>query len=523
MAGIFSFGIKTANGIPRNPAISFLSDPTTGIFLNSSNSGNQSLGLSNAGSTVALFDTDITEIFSNLKLANGAVNNAVLTSDQTGIAHWKVSKLSGSFKWNSIYNNLDTKTQNNQIDITFPELDSIPIITISKESEYVIDDFEPYIKNKSKTGFSIFSNSFMFKSLVTANIGESSVFRLSNGGICICYYNITIDRICYIYSLDKTNMVFSTPIIIDDISAIGMCNITLIGDRPAIAYAVDNDVHDEWRFIIAKDIMGATWNMPVVVSVSVADIAFFPIGLYLRYINARPVIFMNTETGQAQMIRANDESGLTWAAPVKISNLISHQILGIRIIEGNPAIIAKSNQTNSVYYVRSLDSYGITWPIGATQIYKENKVQLATNNGKSCNTFGIINNQICIIVSELISNSLYIAYANDILGTTWGDYTLLTKTNTTSACPRIYQNNNRSSVVYNNYTGLKSEKKIIEFTGIIPGKPESFISTLDLCTDHHVLSNINDDNNIIIITYDGHISLLKYFNSDFTINWIAMT
>lgn len=522
MAGIFALGIQTSNGLPRTPALSFLTDSTTGIFLNTANSGMQSVGISSSGTPVALFDTNTVELLSTLKIASGASNNASLASDASGNASWRITNTSGTFKWNMLYKNLNAQIKNNEAPIVFADkLDTLPSVALCRESQYPVDNLDLYIKDKSNKGFKIYSNTFMFKSIISAEIGDYSVIRLTNKCIAICYYNVTIDRMCYIYSLDPEFTSFSTPIIIDTNSVVSICSMTLVGDKPAIAYIADNDAIDEWRYIIATDAIGSAWSKPVIIASSTEDLVFLPLGLFLRVIAGIPTIFFNLENGKAVLVKANDATGISWGALQNISNLTAHEILNIKIIQGNPAILAKSNVTNNVYYVRSLDDAGLRWPVGATQIYKANNVALETNIGKCCNAISVVDNVICIIASEISTNSLYISKAKDIYGNAFTPYTLLCTTNTSSPFPRIFVNNGKSVLIYNNATGTPSEKNIIEFINAVPGVPKNLVKSLSFCGDHQVLPNVKDNNNIMVIVSAGCLSLLKYFNSDLSINWTA--
>lgn len=523
MSNIFTSGIKINDGLSVTPALSFLTDSKTGLFLNSTNQNVKSLGIAANGHSVVLFGSDQIQLLQQLNISDNAVSGATLTSDVDGNASWQTSSQSGTFKWNSIYSNLDVTTPNNVMDITFDQPLTAPTITISKESDYVVDNFDIYLKGKTQTGFKIYSSEFMYKSLISESIGEYTTTRLSTGGIGICYYNIDLDRMQYIYSPDSKHNVFSAPITIDDTSAVGQVSMCMVDNYPAITYIADNDNNDEWRYVIANDINGATWKAPVVLMTSTADVTFSPVSLFLRVVNGNPAVFLSNQTGRAQMYRSKDTTGLAWSSVVNISNLVNHQILDVQIINGNPSIIAKSNIVNNLYYVQSPD-FGTTWPIGATQIYKSAGAPLYTNDGKCCNTMGIINGKLSIIASELHTNDMYIAVANDVNGATWGPYNYLVPTNTTNAYPHIFLNNSISYVIYNNTTGSTSEKKLIEFTPstFTFNITDNFISTLKLCGDHQVIANKNDNNNIIIMASDKKLSLLKFYGNDLCINWIAM-
>jgi hypothetical protein len=522
MSSTFASGLKVKDGLAVSPAVSFITDTASGIYMNSDNQNVKSVGVSSNGHPVALFGSDRITLLKHLNIADNAVNKAVLTSDKDGNAGWCTTSQHGEFKWNSIYSSID-ETSNNIMPVTFAQNLDSPAISLSKESDYVVDNFDLYIKEKTSTGFKIYTNSFMYKTIVTGNTGDYSTIRLSTGGLGICYYNVDLDRMQYTYSQNCSHDVFSVPITIDDISAVGQVSMCLVGQYPAIVYIADNNNNDEWRYSIANDVNGATWKAHVTLVTSTIDVTFSPVSLFLRVISGNPAVFLSNDAGRAQMYRAKDITGATWNTAITISNLTNHQLLDVQIINGNPAVIAKSNVVNNLYYTRSLDVSGNSWPIGATQIYKPNNAPLYTNDGKSCNTMGMINGTLTIIASELKTNILYKATTNDVNGETWSSYSYLAPTNTTNAYPRIFQNNATTYMIYNNSTGTPSEKKLIEFTA--DNKPlitDNFIGNLNLCGDNQIISNLKDGNNIIAMSSDKKVSILKFYGNDLSINWSAM-
>lgn len=518
-----SDSIRTNDGHPMLPSLSFISNPTCGLYLKDT----KELAIASTGQILATFDNNKIEFFKNLKISNGASNGALLTSDVNGNATWEVSKSHGEFKWNSLYASLDLETTNNINTITFPaNLKSKPSISLTKESNHVVDNFDLYIKNVTSEGFTIYSNSFMSKQILNLSIGDYSVCRLANNtDIGICYYNNNSDRIEFI-TIDNNCQILLEPIIIDNISTSNICEMIIVDGHPAIVYIADNGEEDEWRYIRASNAAGSVWSSPITLLTSTEDITFLTNTIFLRIVDGVPAVFLNTETGRAKIIKSSDLDGTTWNSPINISNLTNHQILDVKIIQGNPAIIAKSNVTNYLYYVRSSNINGVSWPVGATQLFKTDSVALAVNDGKCCNTLDIINNTVCIITSELSTNIIHITQANDNYGTTWKSGEVLVTSNTNNAFPRIFKNNDTTYMIYNDYTGSPSEKNIIEFstTKLTEfNKTSGFIKSLNFCTDHQILSNITDGNNVIIMASENSLSFLKFYGNDLSIHWSALT
>jgi hypothetical protein len=498
MLNTFSAGVKTNDGTPNNPAVRFLSNGMTGLFLRDQ----RSLGVTTNGQVNAIFDTNLTEFVQPLKFSSGAIDNAVLSCDEEGRAKWRIKNHNGFIQWNELYTHIDVTSKNNKIDVIFPsKLDSVPSVQLTKESNYPVDlDF--YIKDKTSSGFTIYSDLPMCNQILVDNIGSYSACVLANNDIGICYYSAT-DRL--MYTRDKS---FTTPIIIDDVSVIDICCIKIANGNPAIAYIEDNNDEVVIKYVRAIDPIGTMWDAPVTI-LTMPTSGFLHNSLFLRIINNTPHLFFNNEQGRAKMIKSMDVNGSKWHVSTSISNLTNHLILDVKVINNNPAVIAKSNN-GALYYVFS-NTNGTSWPLGATQIFKNiaDFTPMLVSNGNG-HVLEYINDELCIITSEANTNSLYICkYSSK-----WSDCTLLATSDTNMIYPRIFKNNDNTYLLYNKYSGNPSEKNIINFKD---GVSRSFINSLNYGTDHQVINNI-----IIMATQQG-LNTLRFYDNDLVINWSAST
>lgn len=517
---IFTTGIKVNNGNTFNPAFSFVDDRLTGLSLDSDNT----LCISSRGQPIARFNYDYVKLSKSLYLPSGAKNGAVLTSDESGKSSWNISKLSGAIKWNSVYAELDLDKPNNEINVVFSAKLENPSISLTKECSYAINNFELYLKNKTENGFTIYTDSPMTKQIVDVDIGDFATLRLFDG-IGVCFYDVTLDRMMYTSS-DSTYKTFTNPIHIDDISAIGICDMAMINGHPAIVYIADDGTNDTWRYIRANDQNGATWGTPVVLATATVDVEFLQNSLFLKVIEGKPAVFFNNETGRAKLIKSTDVDGTTWSPAINISNLTNHQILDVQLINDNSMerliVLAKSNVNHNTYVVKSSavlgGTLGSAWPIGATQLYKYDNTALMSNIGKDNTKIAEISGLVCLIVTENTTNSIHIVRSID-MGNTFNKSEILVTSNTSDTFPKVFNSNNIMYMLYNNYTGVPSEKMLYEF-----GKNSSdiLIKSLSFCKDHQILPNVKDMNNIIIMSYGGGISLLKFYGNDFLINWMAL-
>lgn len=512
----FVDSIYLNDGQAFKPAYSFIKAKSSGMFYNEANY----IGISLHENQVIGFYPNKCDIMKPLKLSANPIDNGILISDADGNASWKLKSASGSVMWNTIYNNLNTPTE---LDIAVPAMDSVPNIIISKEAGSHLANHEFYIKNKTSTSFKLCSSIPAVQNVVDAEVIEFACVRLNNSKIGICYYDIVKDRIEYTYSTDSMGKAWTTPISVNNDSAVGFLDMALVDGYPAIAYIYDDGPDDEWRFIRASNIDGSAWETPVTLVTATSDMNFQNTAVFLKILNGNPAVFYNDETGRAKVIRASNSTGTLWAAPVNISNLSNHQILAVTLVNGNPAVCAKSNITNMIYYVRSTDTAGTVWPIGATQLYKANTlVGLTGNNGKSACTMDYVNNSLCIVMSELDSNSLYINRSLDAVGGLWSNFSFIVATNTELAYPIIARNNTSYILLYNDTIGSPSIKNTVDITNIntLTIKTDLFRG-FDGFSGHAFIKNIDDDNNIIIFGQSASISLLRFYEDNFKINWLA--
>jgi hypothetical protein len=511
----FPSGILTNSGTPMRPPHSFLENVGTGMYLMNktdlcfAQDGERALAIDNANYT----------LFRNLKISKGAANGAKLVSNATGVATWKTTSLYNSFQWNSIYKTLDIETQNNEKTIVFDNnMESTPVTVITQESNAAVDNFGLYVKNKSNAGFTVFSNSFMSKSALTQTVDTFASCRLPNGNIGIAYYDLEHDRIKFISRSTTTRTDNFEAITIDDTSAIGPCDIAIVNGAPAIVYVVDNGEADEWRYVAANEATGDTWGSPQTLLTSTTDVTFTQSAVFLRVIDNKPIVFLNNEAGAAKSITGTLGEGISWTSPVSVSNLVNHQILDVTVVDGNPAVIAKSNSVHNIYYVRANNATASAWPVGAIQLYKDVGVSLFTL-ASSC-ILGHINGVLSIVATERTTNKLWIAKADGAEGA-WNSFSLLASPSTSSTHPRLFQNNDTTYLIYNSYTGSPSEKTLVEFDSVAVPTTSSFISTLNLTADHQVIANESDGNNLLLLASENALTLLKFYGNDLVVNWGA--
>jgi hypothetical protein len=518
----FGSGINVSGGVPYSPGVRFINSSSTGLF----SFTQHTLGISAYGQICAIFNHELTNFFTDIRIQKNARDRAVLTSDSVGNARWEINSVGKSVQWNTIYKDIDVDNldETNKIEISFDiKLPKVPTVVTTKESDTSLNDIDFFIKDKTDTGFTLYSNSFMAKKIISDDLVYYASVRLSNGGIGICYYNVTLDRMQYFYS-DKSYSTFSSHITIDDVSSIGLCDITLVDGFPAIVYIADDGSGDMWKYVRASDELGSSWGSPVTLETSSEDITFLANAIFLRVVDGIPTVFYNNDKGRAKYFKSQDTIGSLWNASVNLSNLSNHRIVGVSMVAGNPAVIARSNITNYIYYVRSTNASGTSWPLGATQLYKQSGVPMIAGVGNTCDAIAFIHDSLYVITTEFDSNSLYIIKANDGTGSSWGYYQFLATSSTPSVCPCIFKNGDDYYILYNSYVGSPSKKNIIRIKpsdNIADLSSRCFIESLPYSMDHLVLENSNTFNTLLVSS-ERALSLIKFYGDDFKINWIAM-
>ena len=529
MNNTFANGIYFNDGNVNAPSISFIKEKNTGIYKT------QEGGIATTVNGLTTIKTGIatTEVLNNLRIKKGAFDKAILMSDNVGNAQWKTSPtLSSSFKVNELYQKLDfVSSENNDYDILFSDqFENKPSIILTEEADSPIKNMKWYIKNKTTGGFTAYCDKYIFKHLVEGDIEGYSVIRLGNKNIGVFYYDLQADRILYMYSSDSDGTAFSEPIIVDDISSIaGYLDSAIIDGKPALVYIADNGNNDEVRYILSEDANGSSWGTAVTIFTSSLDLNFISMSLFLKVIDNKPAVFLNTDNGRAQVIKSTDDIGTTWSSPINISNLTNHQIIAVEIINDHPAICARSNNYNNLYYVRSNDMHGQSWPVGATQLYKspllpdDPVVSMFTNPGQRSCILANIHGTVRIIASEFETNNIYMT---SLQGDSWEGFKKITDCNTNSPFLKLIINNSRTYMLYNNYIGVPSVKYLVEF---VPGSDselnfeisKDFIKNLVNVSDHQVINNIDDNTNFALIASQNKLSLLRFFGNDYEINWLA--
>jgi hypothetical protein len=513
------YAIRTRNGNYYSPSFSFIDNSRFGLYYNAYE---KYLGITAKGDVMKIYE-DWLEVSNGLRFRNYISGGYLYTNPQGEVEQRRLpTSKSGSVNLDLYYEGLNSIQRS--ITIEYDEkFDYIPAINATIESE-VNTDLSIKINNKTEAKFDLSYNKQNLINKIFSGSGIVSninVVRHYDNTIGISFYDTIEDRIKYVCSRDYKGCSWYDPVIVDDVSSIGQNSVIIFNNVPAIAYFLDNGNNDELRFVIANDSCGKSWGTPTTLYITTQDLTFGISSVFLLNNSGILHILYNSDNGAANIITAADSQATSWGSPQQISNLVNHEIINARIVDGSPAILAKSNAVNNVYYVRSTDG-GLTWPIGATELIINGNVSLPVVSGVNNSCICVIDNYLCVLVSSLEDNKLYISRANDSVGASWGYLTSLISTESTNIAPCVFQVNGKSFILYNEYIGGPSRKKILKVNDINTLNITSTTFELNylLTTYHAVLPNIEDEQTSIYFTSSESINVLKYYRDTY-INWIA--
>lgn len=499
---IFSGGVYVNNGTPNMPSLSFINDPQSGFCKIS-----RDLCIISNGTIAAKIDNKTTEILNDLKISKNAKEGRLLTSDNQGVASWRDNPTkSGSFSWSSIYMSLNDSVNS----ITIPHAPAN--VVYSLETPEPIADTIFNLK-KSENGFTIYSNLDVIKEISQVNASYITACRLINDNIGICYYDVNTDRILYKHSLDKLGKEWSNEIIISEELGTGSLDIAIIDECPAIVYIYDGDDSDEWHYIRASDENGAEWNNPhVVIDTSTENIGFSNSSIFLRTIENIPTIFYNKDNE----IRISQNNSGIWASQ-SITDLYDSELLDVQIINNEMILFYKT--ANEAFFTKADNEAKCREKIKLCKTGTNSSINASDRN---CGLY-LLKNKLCIIATDETTNKLYLNIASDNLGTSWGGFNEIAEANTNIPRPQMFLNNENCYVIYNTSTSSSSKKSLIKLGADWSAHNINLdmLPSFSYSIEHIPLKNINDDNTTIILTHNNKISLLRFYDEDFKINWIS--
>jgi len=172
------------------------------------------------------------------------------------------------------------------------------------------------------------------------DVGQYATLAVVNGNPAISYYDNTNFDLKYVLANDASGTTWGAPVTVDSAGDVGMCtSLAVVNGNPAISYS---DLDSDLKYVRANDISGTTWGAPeMVVKGDLAEGEWVGEGTSLAIVNGNPAISYCYCAGKSDLkyVRANDASGTTWGAPVKVDYVGDvDQYPALAVINGHPAI-----------------------------------------------------------------------------------------------------------------------------------------------------------------------------------------
>ena len=141
---------------------------------------------------------------------------------------------------------------------------------------------------------------------------------------------------------------------IDSVDDVGeYTSMVIVNGNPAIAYK--DTTNGKLDYIRATDDMGMQWSAPV----QIRNIDSDGISCSLCIVNGQPAISYTGNNRFLMYIRANDADGTNWGSPANTNEFTTYSSL--RVVNGHPAICYQEYFFEYLNYIRSTDINGNSW------------------------------------------------------------------------------------------------------------------------------------------------------------------
>ena len=189
------------------------------------------------------------------------------------------------------------------------------------------------------------------------------------------------------------------------------CAAAHVNGRPAVAFQqYTNSGIVRPAFVRANDNLGSTWGAPVIVDTASTNCDV----VKLQIVNGRPAMLYDSGLpGQRRLwfARATDANGTSWGAPAPVSPAMDHvKPFRFFTVNGKPAIMYQETPAGRVAFIAAFDTNGTIWlpPVTVAQMASVHDLSPAIVNGRPAVT--------CV---GLQSTSFSYIRALDAAGTQW--------------------------------------------------------------------------------------------------------
>jgi len=199
--------------------------------------------------------------------------------------------------------------------------------------------------------------------------GSCGVFNsltIVNGNPAVSYRHYGADELRYLRAADEGGVVWpDTPTVVESSHDPWYTCLLVLGETPAVIYQNDPDGH--LMFVRAKDANGDSWGQPLTLDdggASGADTGQYVSGCLVQGLPAAAYL-AGSPDGDLMYVVAKDQLGNSWNLPVRVDtgggNWVG-QYASLAVISGHPAIAYYDMTAGVLKYVIANDAYGLDWP-----------------------------------------------------------------------------------------------------------------------------------------------------------------
>lgn len=234
------------------------------------------------------------------------------------------------------------------------------------------------------------------------------------------------------------------PSAIDATGTVGQyASHAIINGNPAVAYF--DGTNTNLKYIRANENKGTSWAAPVTAVASASSVGQYT---SLTTVNGFPAIaYYDVTAGDLKYVRATDANGTAWGTPVTVeaTNNVG-QYASLVVVNGNPAIAYYDVTNGDLRYIRATDANGTAWgtPVAVT----------TANNIGQFASMVVANGNPAIAYYDVTNSDLRYVRSSDINGAAWGTPVALETTNNIGQYASLKIVNGNPAVAYYDATNL---------------------------------------------------------------------
>jgi hypothetical protein len=269
-----------------------------------------------------------------------------------------------------------------------------------------------------------------------------------NGQPAVAYTQSIGGRLCFRKRISATNNQWEAAKRWNNGSALGEhVKLEIINGIPALCYY--DQTNGKPKYVRATEIAGNTWNTPLVIGETTADI-----GKYcdLEVVDGRPsMVFYDSDNEYVLFSRANDDDGNSW--PAGTSYIYSNTPtpapeMQLMVPSTNPVVLFLSSDANRTYFKAASATDGSAW---ATNVFAP---ESTPNSGRFL-SWARINGLVAFAHYDQTNANLRYVRSTNATATTWGTAVLVDEPGNVGQYTSLAEVNGFPAIAYYDVTNNK--------------------------------------------------------------------